>query len=65
MALTAIQSFAAPALNQLYGLPLAQGAYVVTGYMLAGAAGMLVGGFVWGVAFRWSASLRRHGLCGP
>ena len=59
MALTAIQSFAAPALNQLYGLLPAQGAYVVTGYMLAGAAGMLVGGFVVGVAFRWSASLRR------
>jgi predicted MFS family arabinose efflux permease len=51
MALTAIQSFAAPALNQLYGLPLAQGAYVVTGYMLAGAAGMLVGGFVVGRGF--------------
>jgi MFS transporter, FSR family, fosmidomycin resistance protein len=45
-ALSAIQSFAAPALNQLYGLPLAATAYVVTGYMLCGAAGMVIGGFV-------------------
>ena len=39
-ALSAIQSFASPALHQIYGLPLAQTAYVVTGYMLAGALGM-------------------------
>lgn len=45
-ALAAIQSFASPALHQMYGLPLAQTAYVVTGYMLAGALGMVLGGFV-------------------
>lgn len=44
-ALTAIQSFASPALNSLYGLPLSLSAFVVTGYMLSGAAGMVVGGF--------------------
>jgi MFS family permease len=45
-ALSAIQSFAGPALQQLYGLPLSLTAFVVTGYMLFGAAGMVVGGFV-------------------
>ncbi|WP_156392180.1 MULTISPECIES: MFS transporter [unclassified Roseateles] len=45
-ALSAIQSFASPALHQIYGLPLALTAYVVTGYMLAGAAGMVCGGFL-------------------
>ena len=46
VALSAIQSFAAPALRQLYGLPLAWTSLVVTGYMLCGAAGMVMGGFV-------------------
>ncbi|MCE4553481.1 MFS transporter [Roseateles cellulosilyticus] len=45
-ALSAIQSFASPALHQIYGLPLTLTAYVVTGYMLAGAAGMVCGGFL-------------------
>jgi FSR family fosmidomycin resistance protein-like MFS transporter len=45
-ALSAMQSFAAPALAQMYGLPQAGTAFVVTGYMLFGAAGMVVGGFV-------------------
>ncbi|WP_428423623.1 MFS transporter [Methylibium sp.] len=45
-ALTAIQSFASPALQQMYGLPLALTAFVVTGYMLCGAAGMVIGGFL-------------------
>ena len=45
-ALSAIQSLASPALHQIYGLPLALTAYVVTGYMLAGAAGMVCGGFL-------------------
>ena len=44
-ALAAIQSFASPALNAMYGLPLTLTAYVVTGYMLAGAAGMVCGGY--------------------
>lgn len=45
-ALSAIQSFSSPALQQLYGLPLAVTALVVTGYMLCGAVGMVVGGFL-------------------
>ncbi|MFM7506574.1 MAG: MFS transporter [Rubrivivax sp.] len=45
-ALAAIQSFASPALAALYGLPLSATAFVVTGYMLCGAAGMVLGGFV-------------------
>jgi MFS family permease len=45
-ALSAVQSFAGPALGQLYGLPLSVTAFVVTGYMLCGAAGMVAGGFV-------------------
>jgi MFS transporter, FSR family, fosmidomycin resistance protein len=45
-ALSAIQSFASPALQQLFGLPLSATAFVVTGYMLFGAAGMVVGGFL-------------------
>jgi len=45
-ALSAIQSFASPALNRLYGLPLSITAFVVTGYMIFGAAGMVLGGFL-------------------
>ena len=45
-ALTAIQSFASPALQKIYGLPLSLTAFVVTAYMLCGAAGMAVGGFL-------------------
>jgi MFS family permease len=46
--LSAIQSFASPALQKMYGLPLSLAALVVTGYMLFGAAGMVVGGFLVG-----------------
>lgn len=45
-ALAAIQGFAAPALLALHGLPAEQGAYVVTGFMLCGALGMVIGGFL-------------------
>jgi MFS transporter, FSR family, fosmidomycin resistance protein len=45
-ALSAIQSFASPALQQLFGLPLSVTALVVTGYMLCGAVGMVIGGFL-------------------
>jgi MFS family permease len=45
-ALSAIQSFASPALKSMYGLPFEATAFVVTGYMLFGAAGMVVGGFL-------------------
>ena len=55
-ALTAIQSFASPALSQLYGLAPEATAFVVTGYMLCGAVGMVIGGF-WVAR---SASLERN-----
>ena len=45
-ALSAIQSFASPALIRLYGLPASITAFVVTGYMLCGAVGMVIGGFL-------------------
>ncbi len=45
-ALSAIQGFASPALGSIYGLPLSTTAFVVTGYMLCGAAGMVAGGFL-------------------
>ena len=51
-ALSAIQSSASPALQQMYGLPLSATALVVTGYMLCGAAGMVVGGFLVGRVVR-------------
>jgi len=44
--LSAIQSFSSPALHQLYDLPLARTAFVVSGYMLCGAVGMVIGGFL-------------------
>ncbi|MCH8179519.1 MAG: MFS transporter [Proteobacteria bacterium] len=44
--LSAIQSFASPALQQAYGLPASITAFVVTGYMLCGATGMVLGGFL-------------------
>ncbi|WP_293999183.1 MFS transporter [Sphaerotilus sp.] len=46
VALSAIQSFASPALGRMYGLPTSATAFVVTGYMLCGAVGMVVGGFL-------------------
>jgi len=45
-ALSAIQSFAGPSLSMMYDLPVSTTAYVVTGYMVAGALGILVGGFL-------------------
>jgi predicted MFS family arabinose efflux permease len=45
-AMAAIQSFAGPALHQMFGLPAGLTALVVTGYMLFGAAGMVIGGFI-------------------
>lgn len=45
-ALSAIQSFAGPALTRMYGLADSVTAFVVTGYMLCGAAGMVAGGFL-------------------
>jgi MFS transporter, FSR family, fosmidomycin resistance protein len=45
-ALSAIQSFAGPALARMHGLPLSATAFVVTGYMLCGALGTIAGGFL-------------------
>lgn len=50
--LSAMQSFAGPALAQIYGLPVSTTAFVVTAYMLCGAAGMMMGGFLVGRADR-------------
>lgn len=42
----AIQNFSAPVLQHLYGLPLTLAATTLSSYLLAGAGGMFVGGFV-------------------
>lgn len=42
----AIQNFATPVLQNLYGLPLAVAAAALSTYLLAGAGGILLGGFV-------------------
>jgi len=60
VALSAIQSFASPALKSLYGLPLSVTSMVVTGYMVCGAVGMLAGGFLVGRTERLE---RIIGLC--
>lgn len=59
-ALSAMQSFASPALQQMYGLPLSITAFVVTGYMLCGAVGMVAGGFL---ASRTQRLERIIGVC--
>lgn len=46
MGLSAVQSFASPAMQTLYGLPVTQTALVVTGFMLCSAVGTLGGGFL-------------------
>jgi MFS transporter, FSR family, fosmidomycin resistance protein len=51
-AMSAIQSFASPALHQIYGLPLGATSLVVTGFMLCSAGGMIAGGFLVGRAER-------------
>ena len=45
-ALSAIQSFASPALHTMAGLPLSTTSLVVTGFMLFGAVGIVIGGFL-------------------
>lgn len=47
-ALSAVQSFASPALHHLYGLPTASAAMVVSAYMVCGIVGMLMGGWAMG-----------------
>lgn len=50
--LAGIQGFASPALQRLYALPLAATAFIVTGYMLCAAVGIVVGGFLVGRVHR-------------
>jgi MFS family permease len=45
-ALSAIQSFGSPALQHMAGLPLSTTSLVVTGFMLFGAVGIVIGGFL-------------------
>jgi MFS transporter, FSR family, fosmidomycin resistance protein len=59
-ALSAVQSFAGPALQKLHELPLAVTSFVVTAFMLCGAAGMVVGGFL---AARGERLERTIGAC--
>jgi MFS family permease len=42
----AILSSAAPALHKMYAMPLATASFVVTGYTLCGAVGLVLGGFL-------------------
>jgi predicted MFS family arabinose efflux permease len=51
-ALSAVQSFASPALQSMHGLGLSATTLAVTGFMLTSAAGMVVGGFLVGRAER-------------
>jgi MFS family permease len=46
MAFGALQNFGPPALHELYGLSLAAGASALTAFLLGGAAGIAVGGFL-------------------
>lgn len=59
-ALTAILSFAGPALQKMYAMPLATASFVVTGYTLCGVVGLLMGGFL---AARADRLERMIGLC--
>lgn len=58
--LSAIQGFAGPALSALHGLPLSATAFVITGYMVCGAVGMVIGGFLVARAERLERTI---GLC--
>lgn len=46
MSLGAMQSFATLSMRELYGVPLALASSALSAYMLAGAVGMVIGGFV-------------------
>ena len=59
-ALSAILNFAGPALQKMYGLPLAATSFVVTGFMLCSVAGMVLGGFL---AARAAHLERAIGVC--
>jgi len=63
-AMGAMQSYGSPALQNLYGLPLSVTVMVVTGYMLCGAAGIAVGGFLTAGAERLERVIGSCLLCG-
>ena len=46
MTLAVVQNFSVPILKALHGIPLEMASMTLTAYMLCGAVGMLVGGFV-------------------
>jgi MFS transporter, FSR family, fosmidomycin resistance protein len=46
IALGAIQNFAVPALKTMYSMPLAEATFALSSYMIAGAFGMFIGGFI-------------------
>ena len=59
-ALAAVLSFAGPALQKMYGMPLELASFVVTGYMVCGVAGLMLGGFL---AARAERLERMIGFC--
>lgn len=46
VALSVVQNYAGTALHLIYDMPITQTAFVVTGFMLCGAVGMVGGGFL-------------------
>ncbi len=59
-ALAAILNFAGPALHKMYALPLATASFVVTGFMVCGVVGLVLGGFL---AARAAHLERLIGVC--
>jgi MFS family permease len=54
MTLAVVQNFSVPILQSMHHVSLEQASMTLTGYMLCGAAGMLLGGFVAARVPRWS-----------
>jgi len=54
MTLAVVQNFSVPILQSMHHVSLDQASMTLTGYMLCGAAGMLLGGFVAARVPRWS-----------
>ena len=54
MTLAVVQNFSVPILQAMHDVTLEQASMTLTGYMLCGAAGMLLGGFVAARMPRWS-----------
>jgi MFS family permease len=56
-ALSAIQSFASPALAAMFSAKVEATAFVVSAYMICGAVGMVIGGFIAGRVQRLEATI--------